>query len=221
MGLSSSKTTTSSAPVFKPELTAASGAVTDVYHQNQGAAQANADQINSLVPDLLDKYRAGNPAVNAQQSYITNMLSGDPGHNPQLDAMLAQSNDNVANTTNAHLGTRGLTGGTVQNDILSRNLAQNDTAMRYQDYNTQQQLRAQAAGMAPGNAAAQVIGISPLLAAAQAGSSIPMDQATKYAASIGGLLGQYQNTTTKTSPNILQMLLAGASNAASAFAGGA
>lgn len=199
MGLSSSSSTTKTKPIYAPQIEAAGNAVSNTFNQTQPQTLDIANQYAAVTPGLLDQFTKGNPAINAEQNYITSTLGSDPAHNPQLDAILNQTNNDVANTTNAKLGLRGLTGGTVQQDILSRNLAQNDANIRYQDYNNQQQLRAQAAGLAPGAAAGQVVGIMPALATGEAATSLPLDAAVKYAAATGGLLGPYTNQKTTTS----------------------
>jgi len=199
MGLSGSSSTTTNKPIYGQQLTDAAGRVTSAYDTNLPNIQQGSRQLFDLMPGILQKYKNGSPAINAGNRYIADMLSSDPANNPALAGMISQTNNDVANTTNAKLGTRGLTGGTVMQDMLSRNLAQNETALRYQDYTNQQQLRAQAAGMAPAMSAADTIQIAPLLQTYQAASGVPIDAATQQAAAINGLLGQYQTTTQKTS----------------------
>jgi hypothetical protein len=202
MGLSSSKQTTTSKSAYEPQVLGAYGTLTNAFNQNQPKVQQYADQIGGLIPSMVDKYQAGNPAVTAAQGYITDTLGRDPGQNPHLDEMIARMGGDTANTLQAQMGTRGLTGGTAMQDILSRNLSRQAGDMRYNDWNAGQQRRAQAAGMAPGVAAADTIQIAPLLSAAQVAGGMPMDAASQYAGGVGGLLGQYQNQTTKKSPSL-------------------
>jgi hypothetical protein len=200
MGLSGGGTTTT---VNTPpaQSTAAAGTLAGVYNQQAPAIQGYANQIGSLVPSLLDKYNAGNPAINAQQKYITDTLGHPPGQNPQLDELLRNSDAQVGNQTAASLGTRGISpAGSVASDVVSRNIGQNDTALRFQDYQNQEQLQAQAAGQAPSNAAGQVVGIAPLLGATETAAGLPLNAATQYAGGIGGLLGSY-GTQQQTKPD--------------------
>jgi hypothetical protein len=204
MGLSSSSKTSDQTAAYAPQLLSSASNVTNAYNANAPKIQGYADQVGSLVPSLLGKYQAGNPAINAQQDYITGMLGHAPGQNPQLDQLLQTSDAAIGNQTAAALGTRGISpAGSVAHDVVSRNIAQNDTQARYQDYNQQQQLQAQAAGMAPSNAAGDVIGIAPLLSAAGTASGLPLDAATQQAAGIGGLLGRYTNTKETSTPSML------------------
>lgn len=251
MGISSSSSKTT--PVYASQITGASDTLGSVYRDQAPKIAEISDSITGLVPSMLDRYANGDPSLNAAQGYVNDTLSGQAGPvsgldyftnlrdgtggNTSLDAMIAQTNNSVANATNAKLGTRGLTGGTVHSDILSRNLAQNETGLRYQDFNTQNarrdqaaqfsvqaqqqadqfeaQRKAQAAGMAPGLSAAQSGLLSPLFDAAGA-VSMPLQAASGYASGIGGLLGQYQ--IGKKSEPWGQSVLGAASNVAGAFA---
>lgn len=78
-------------------------------------------------------------------SYFSSVINGADGSNEQLNNIISLTNRNVASGLNANLGTRGLTGGTVQQNILSKALADNETGLRYQDFTTQQARRDSAA----------------------------------------------------------------------------
>lgn len=206
MGLSSKKTTQTNKPIYSAQLEGAAGNVSSAYNANAPRIQGMADSIGGLLPSMIEKYQQGDAGVNAARGYITSTLNGS-GANPYLDEMIAQSGNDTAQSINANLGTRGLTGGTAQQQILARELSRNALATRYADFNNAEQRKAQAAGMAPGIAAGDLIAISPLLAAAQTSAGLPLDAAGKQAAGIGGLLGQYQTTTQKQSGGLLGGLL--------------
>lgn len=190
---------------------AANSAVAGTYGANAGKIQGYADQIGGLIPSMVAKYQQGDQGINAARDWMTNTLQGN-GTNPNLQAMIDQSGNDMARSINANIGTRGLTGGSVQQHILGKELSNNALGLRYNDWNNGQQRQMQAAGMAPGLAAADTIQIAPLMAAAQAAGGLPMDAASQYAGATGGLLGQY--TTTKQStpwgPVVAQMLSNGA-----------
>lgn len=207
MGLSSSKTTQTNKPIYSSEITGAANAVTGAYNTNAPKIQGYADSIGALIPGMIQKYQAGNPAVQAAQGYITDTLEQDPTSNPYLDQIIAQTGRNTSNNLRASLGTRGITGGTAYQGILAQALAQNEGGMRYTDWNNAMQRRAQAAGMAPGIAAADTIQIAPLLSAASTASGLPMEAASQMAGGVGGLLGQYQTGETKKSGNLFGSLL--------------
>jgi hypothetical protein len=131
--------------------------------------------------------------------------------------MIGQSNDDIRNQMQAALGVKGLTGGSSYADLISRNIAKNTLATRYGAYNDERARMGQAAGQAPGLAAADVIQITPMMAMLQA-SQAPLDAAGQYAGSLGGLFGGYNTSSAKKSP--FDMLMNGIGSAASAYAGG-
>lgn len=180
----------------KKYIDAAAASSSAAYNANSGNIQGVTNQITGLIPSLIDRYREGDPALNASRDYITSTLSGDPKQNPYLDDMLNISNGRVRNEISANMGSRGLTGGTVMQDILGRGLAENETGMRYQDYSAEMSRRAQAAAMGPGVSAAQTSLLDPAFNAAGV-AMMPIQAANANAAGIGGLLGQYTNTKTK------------------------
>lgn len=216
MGLSSSTSKTEPWKPAQQPILDANSAVAGTYNANAGKIQNYADTIGGLIPGMVDQFKAGNPAVNASQNWITQTL-GQTGENPNLQGMIDQTGLDTARGINASIGTRGLTGGSVQQHILSSELAKQALGLRYNDYNNQNQLKAQAAGMAPGVAAANYLSISPLLAAAGSASGLPMDAASQYAGATGGLLGQY--TTTKTSQPWGPALLGGIANGLGSYFG--
>lgn len=216
MGLSSSSSSSTTKPYFKQQILDAANAGKGVFDSQLPKIQSATDMVTGLEPGLIDRYNNGDPSLNAASHYITSTLGGDPAHNPQLEAMIGQTDQSVRNHTLSGLGTRGLSGGSVAADIISRNLAQNETGLRYQDYNTQQQLRAQAAGMAPGVSAGQTALLAPVFDTAQA-STLPLQASTNYMGAVGGLLGQYQKQKTTQSPSLLSSIGQIASAAAPFF----
>ena len=213
MGSFSQKTTNVSTP--SPQQTAAGNTLNTVFQQQLPRINAYADQIGGLIPSLMAQQQQGNPGVNAAQDWITRTLS-QPGENPNLQAMIDQSGNDMARGINANLGTRGNVGGSVQQRILASELGKQSLGLRYNDFNAQMQRQAQAAGMAPGNAAAGMIPISSLLAAANYAGGAPLNATSQYASGMGGLFGNTGTSTTTQSPNFGQMLLSGLSNAAMA-----
>lgn len=199
----------------KKYIDAAAASSSAAYNANSGNIQDLTNRITGLVPSLTDRARDGTPGLNAAENYITDTLGRDPQQNPHLDSMLDITNGRVRNQTMAGLGTRGLTGGTVAQDIVSRNLANNETGLRYQDYSAEMARRAQAASMASGVSSAQNSLYDPVFNAAGA-AMMPIQAANANAAGIGGLLGQYTNT--KTTNPWGPAALGAAANVGAAFA---
>lgn len=211
MGLSSSKTTNVSTP--SKQQTQAGDVLNSSFQTQLPKIQGYADQIGGLIPSMLDKYNQGNGAVNAANSWVQNTLH-DGGSNPNLQAMIDQSGMDTGRGISASMGVRGLTGGSVHEHILAQELAKQSMGLRYNDWQAAQQRQAQAAGMAPGLAAADTIQISPLLAAAGYAGGAPLNATSQYASGMGSLFGNTGTQTQTSSPNIGQMLLSAAANAA-------
>lgn len=220
MGLSSKKVTTKTTPYDPASITRGTGALHSTYDAQMPKVTQIADNLTGMLPGMMEKYQAGNPAVNAASDYVTSTLGGD-GTNPNLDAYIAQSQDEAQNRMGASLNKMGLgPAGSTYQGTVGREVGKIGLGMRYDDWNQGQQRKAQAAGMAPGLAAADVIGIAPMLSTAQLGANLPMDTATRYAQGLGGLLSPYNNTEQKKSGGFLGDLLLSAMSAASAAARG-
>ena len=200
----------------KQPILNANAAVAGTYGANAGKIQGYADQIGGLIPSMIDKYNAGDPSVNAAQSWVQRMLSGD-GSNPNLQGMIDMAGQDTERSITAGLGTRGNIGGSVQQRILASELTKQGLGLRYNDWIGGQQRQAQAAQMAPGLASADMMQINPILAAAGSASGLPMDAAAQYAGATGGLLGQY--TTTKQSQPWGGALLGGIAGGLGAYFG--
>lgn len=202
MGLSgSSKTTTSTVkPVYESQIMGAYGDLNNAFGRNSGNVQNVQDQLSGLLGTAIGNYN-NNPSMNAAKGYVTSTLGNPYGASPYLDDMVNLTNRNVANATTAALGTRGLTGGSQMAKILAGKLADNETGLRFNDYNNWQQRQQAAAAMAPGLASGDATNLSSALGLADASTSLVTDDALKRAAAISGLLGQYTSgkETTKSS----------------------
>lgn len=222
MGLSSSKTKSSTKPVYSSQIEGAAGNINSAYASQAPKISAITDQLGGLVPSLVDQYQNGDPGVKAAQGYNTDVLSGkylDAG-NPYLQGQIDQTNAGVRNGLAASLGTRGLTGGSAFGDIITRNLANNENNLRYTDYSNERTRMGQAASAAPGLSAAQYLPITAIQDILQA-QQAPVQSAVGAGSGIGGLLGSYTNSTQKSSPSLGAILAQIAGNAAQAYAGGA
>lgn len=210
MGLSSKSTTQTTKPIYGPQIEGQAGNLAAVGAANQAVANQNQGALQGLIPTLLASAKNGNPAVNAAQGYITDTLSHDPAQNPWLDQVIARQQRDIPSQVLASLGMRGLSGGSAATDMISRNLADTEMNARFTDWNNGQTRRAQAAGMAPGVAAGNLAPIASLLGVAQTSTGLPLSNALPVAAGVGGLLGNYTNTTQKQSGGLLGDLLGAA-----------
>lgn len=208
MGLSSStnKTTTVNTP--SPQQTQAGNTLNSAFNDAFPRIQGYAAQIGGLIPNLIGQVQQGDAGINASRDWITRTLGGNDS-NPYLDQMIAQSGRDTADTLSASMGTRGLTGGSSMARILAHEVSKNALGTRYADYNNNQQMQAQAAGMAPGVAAGSLAPIASLLQTAGYAGGAPLDAASRYASGMGGLFGNTgtQATTQTQSGGLLGNLL--------------
>lgn len=215
-----SKSKSTNKPVFGQVETAANN-ISSAYNQAAPGLQAGADKFGGVMDSVLSRYQAGDPNITAARGYNADVLGGkylDAG-NPYLDAMVAQTGNDVSNGVSASLGTRGLTGGSAHSGIVGRELAKNSTALRYGDYSAERDRMGQAVSQIPGLVAAENGVLDPAFAAYDA-MQAPVRAAVGAGQGVGGLLGQYQNVKTTQKGSLAGLLAQMAGNAAQAYAGG-
>ena len=210
MGVSSKSSKSSTKPVYAPQIENSAATVTNAYNAAAPGISATTNALSGLVPDLVKQYQQGSPNVQAAQSYNTDVLNGkylDAG-NPYLQAQIDATGSDVRNGLTASLGTRGLTGGSAFGDIITRNLANNATNLRYTDYSNERGRMDTAAGQAAGISAAQYQPISAIQSILQS-QLTPLQAAQTQAAGIGGLLGQYTNQKQTYNPSLMDSISQG------------
>lgn len=200
MGISSSSSSNAPWKGAQPYLTSGGSAVQDAYFQNAGGIQNATNQVTSLLPDVIQKYQQGNPAINAATDYNTDVLAGkylDQG-NPYLQQITDQVANQARNQTAGALGVKGLTGGSDYTKLVSQGVSNAVTPLLYQNYSNERQAMSNAASQAPGLAAADTLQITPMLSLLQAYQQ-PLNAAETYAGSLGNLFGSYQTKTSNPS----------------------
>ena len=219
MGKSKTKTEQTNKPVYSAQIEGAANTVNQAYQAQAPKISGIADQFLGTSQNLLDRYNEGNPATTAANDYIQSTLSSDSGNNPHLQSMIDLTNRNTALDLNTYLGTRGNLGSSVQTDLLSRALADNELGYRYDDYNNQENRKLQAAGLLPSVTAAEYEPLSQALQVGQFGAFAPIDAATANANTTAGLLGQYQdvNGTQTQSGGLLGQILGAAGQVGGAY----
>lgn len=207
-------------PVYSAQIEGAAGNITNAYNQAAPGLQAGADQFAAVRQGILDRYgSAGNP-LNVARAHYNDTLSGKYlTGNPYLDQIVSQTNNDVSNAVTASLGTRGLTGGSAHSGIVSRELAKNETGLRYQDWASQLARMDNAASSVGSLGQAESAMLDPAIRAYQA-QTAPLLAAQDYGGTIGGLLGQYQTVKQKQSGGLGQMLGGLAGSALSGWASG-
>jgi hypothetical protein len=192
----SSKQTTGPSKFAQPYIQSGANAVQSAYQGNQGNIANISQTLQSNMPAVLGQ-TLNNPTLAAANAYTQQTLNSDPASNPFLQQQIDLTNGQVANKVNASIGTRGGAGGSAQAQLLARELANNESTLRYNDYTAGLANKNAAVGQATAESAAGNNNIQALLAYLTGQATIPQSGANSYAGSIGSLLGQY-NTTTKT-----------------------
>lgn len=176
--------------------------ITGAANQLQAANDANAPNIANIssalqsnMPQVLAS-TLNNPTLGAANAYANDVLSGKYlNGNPNLQGLIDNTNSDVVNRTNAAIGTRGGAGGSAQAQILARELAKNETALRYQDYSTERGYQDKGVADATALSGANAGNIQALLQYLTGQANIPTSGAQNYANSVAGLLGNYNTTT--------------------------
>jgi len=215
MGLSSSKTTTGPSKQALPYLQSASSAVQGAYND----AQPTLKQVSGSLFDQFNGYNSNLGADLAPaQAYNADVLGGKylSASNPYLTGMIDQTNNDVMDRVNALFSRAGQTGSSRQIGELGKQLANNETNLRYGDYTNQLARMDQAASTAASLSGARNSEYQTLAGLGTTAATLPLANAQTLASSLGGLWGNSQ--TTKQSGGLGQMLLSAAANAAGAIA---
>ena len=200
-----STTTTGPSKAALPNINAATGALNSAYGQSSALANQGVDVLQSNLPTVLGQ-TLNNPTLSAANSYTQDVLNGKYlSSNPFLDQMIANSNAHVTDAVNSSIGTRGLTGGSAQTQLLARQLAENETGMRANQYNTERGYQQSAASTAAGLSSAGDQNIATLMAYLNGTAQLPQSVASQYAGGVNSLWG---NSTTTTQQQSLASTLA-------------
>jgi len=203
----------------QPYATAGAGSVQSVFNQNQPGLQQLTDLThNELVNPLLGKFQSSLGGANQAQGYYQNLLSGQGG-NPFLGQVLDPMNARISNDVNSHFALSGRYGSDAHGAGVTRELANADGQLMYQDYNdTQARKLAAAQALASGNNN----DIQALMASISGNAQLPYVGSSNLANSLGALFNGGTQKSTSWSPNpIWGAIGAGVSAAGTAASGGA
>jgi hypothetical protein len=198
-GGSKSKSTSSSGSAqtwAQPLASAAVGDVNSVFHQNQGGLQQLTDLTrNNVVNPLLGKFQSSLGTAGQGNSYFSDVLSGKyMGGNPYMGQVLDQVNRRVGDDVNSQFAMSGRYGSGAHADVLSRNLAEADGQLLYQNYGDEMNRMGQAA---QGSLASNSADIQALLASIGAGAELPYTGSSNLANSLGALFNGGTSTSTE------------------------
>lgn len=207
------KTETGPSKFSAPYITAGANAVQGAYQANQ----PNIANISSTLQNNMGQVLGStlnNPGIAAAGDYNNAVLGGKYlNGNPNLQGIIDSTNSDVANKVNASIGSRGGAGGSAQAQIMARELAKNETGLRYQDYSTERGYQDKGVANAAALSGANDGNIQALLQYLTGQAAIPQSGAQSYASSIGQLLGNSQTQT--STPSAGSSIMSGLGTAAS------
>jgi hypothetical protein len=194
------KTTTTSKPADFADASIKSGIAN--YNDNYNAQQPNVAKVQGGINSALDTVsgmQGPSAGLTAATAYNTDTINGKYlNSNPYMDSVINQTNNDVTNKVGSQFEAAGRYGSGAHADILSRNLASADGALRYGNYNDERQRQMQADSLAPAQDEARFNGVQPLLGLSAASVNEPYVGANSYANGINGLSRGYGTNATRT-----------------------
>lgn len=212
MGLSSSKTKTTNDP-WKP----AQPYILKGLEQSGQVFDQQQPTLNKYSGMQMDTYGRVAPGAEqgiiGSQNLVNDTLAGKYlNGNPYLDGMLSKTRENITNNVQSQFAGAGRYGSDYNVGELSRQLADAENQMRFQNYGQERAYQNEAIGQAQG----LMNGTQGLLNNA---AELPWIGVGALNGNVRQASNGYGTTTSRQSGNIGQMLLQGASNAAAAYAG--
>jgi hypothetical protein len=188
-----------------------------VFNQNQPGLQQLTDLTrNNVVNPLLGKFGSSLGTAGQANGYYGDVLSGKYlNGNPYIQNVMDTLNRGVKNDVNSQFELSGRYGSGAHADVLSRNLADADSQLLYQNYGDEMNRMGQAAqGAQAGNQA----DTAALMSAIGQGAELPYTGSNNLANSLGALFNGGTSKSTQTGPSPLWGALgAGLGAAGAAF----
>lgn len=176
----------------RPIAQNAANTATGVYNANAGNTQAMANTVTGMIPNLVAKYGAKDPAMTAAQGYTGDVLAGKYlNGNPHLQGIIDSTNSDVTNGVNSQFSLAGRYGSGGHTGVLAKELAEAENSLRYGDYSAQQGRMDQAAALAPqllsAQSGADTANIQAILQAAGIGAELPFTGLDTYSSALANL----------------------------------
>ncbi|AFN56753.1 hypothetical protein FBY51_0533 [Zymomonas mobilis] len=192
-----SKATTAPSRFARPYITNSANAIQQAYSDNQD----NVSNINNLLQNNVRNVASktlNNSDMDQADTYNQSVLSGkylSPSSNPALSDILKNTNQDVSDSVNGAIGTRGLTGGSAQAQLLAKELGQTDSNLLYNNYNTERGYQQQASENAANLGDARNSSINTLGNYLTTTAGLPQSSSSVLASNMASLLGNYNTTT--------------------------
>jgi len=196
-GNSTSNSNTLGASDFsKPFVNSALSGITGAFGQSQDMLEQYSPQIGKGLESVMAGFGKTDPGLDASNNYANSVLGGGYlNGNGYLQQALETAGNRARDMTNASVGARGAAGGSIQADMLSRNISDAQNGVLNQNYQNERQQQTQAAQIAAMNAQAQNNSNSSQLQQLISMLSLPQALAGQYAAQIAAMNAQAQNNS--------------------------
>jgi hypothetical protein len=198
---SESKSVSGSAQTWaQPYAQAGVNSVQSVFNANQPGLQDLTNLTrDKVVNPLLGQFQTSQGPANQASGYYGDVLSGKYlSGNPYLGNVINTLNRGVSDNVNSQFEQSGRYGSGAHADVLSRNLADADSNLLYQNYGDEMNRMGQAA---QGAQAGHTADIASLISAIGAGAQIPYTGSSNLANSLGALFNGGTSNSTQYSPN--------------------
>ncbi len=213
-----SKQKTEPSKFAKPYISSAANGLQSAVAGNEANVQGLQTGLQGALGQLGGSL-GDNPLTTAAKGYSTDVLGGKYlGANPYLDGMVDEAREGSFGDIASRFGRGGMAGSTGFGQSLGRGFGQAELGLRYGDYNAERGRMDSAAANAGNLSNADLARYGVFAGLTDQAAQLPLLNSRTLASGLGGLLGNYNKTT--SSPSLGQMFLQGASNAASAYAGG-
>lgn len=172
----------------KPYAITGAKTAESVYNANAGNTAQLGSTVSNLVPGLVAKFNAGNPAMGAASGHVSDVLSGKYlNGNPHLEQIIGNVRSGVSDEVNSQFGLSGRYGSGAHTGVLTDKLAEAESGLRYNDYAAQTGRMDQAASLAPQLASMDYNGIQEILQAAGIGAELPFTGLDTYSSALANL----------------------------------
>lgn len=200
----------------QPFAQAGASSVQNVFNQNQpGLQNLTGIAQNTLVPALTGKFQSGLGGANAASGYRQSVVNGDfMNGNPYINDILTRMRGDIGNDVNGTFARSGRYGSDAHSAGLTRELANAENNLLYNNYTTEMGRRDQAAqGLTDANTqdAAQT------LAALGVGAELPYTGSNSLANALGALFAGGTEKS-KSKQGVLGSIMQGLGAAAGAYA---
>lgn len=213
----SSSTSGSAQGWANPYAKAAARSIQGTYDGFQPALQGAVAGTQGLAGDLTGQYSAGQTQAAQGSQYYGDVLSGKYlNGNPEMDAMIAKMQGSVGDRVNSQMNLGGRYGSGAHTGVLASELANAESQMRYNDYNSQMgrmDNAAAAVGQQNNQNASLALGAQGQVA------TMPWAGMSAYSGSMGNLFNGGTQKSVSYAPNpIWGAIGAGLGAAATAYA---